>query len=152
DKTPDLTVCEGKTGTLSIKVTNTGNTTVGNIQVTDVLPTGWNLVSVLTAGVTGNQVGNTITFSPNFSLDPCQDKTIEFTVSPNADCQPGDDVASAQGEFAAYCLQSGNNTIETSPVGPKTDTSHLVCTHGPQVSVKCDVSPSTVCVGDPYKV
>src|SRR5262245_30349178 len=152
DKTPDLTICEGKTGTLSIKVTNTGNTTVGNILVTDVLPVGWNLVAVLTAGVTGNQVGNTITFSPNFSLDPCQSKTIEFTVSPNADCQPGDDVATAAGEFASYCIQGGNCTIETQPVGPKTDTSHLICQHNPKVSVQCVVAPSTVCTGDPYKV
>src|SRR5262245_51380892 len=151
DKTPDLTICEGKTGTLSIKVSNTGNTRVDNIAVTDVLPTGWNLVAVLTPGVTGSQVGNKITFSPNFSLDPCQDKTIEFTVSPNANCQPGDDVATAQGDFNSYCIQGGNGTIETQPVGPKTDTSKLVCAHNPKVSVKCEVPATVPCKGA-YKV
>ena len=51
-KEPDLALCEGQQGNLTITVTNTGNVKVSNIVVTDELPVGWTSCGVVGGGVT----------------------------------------------------------------------------------------------------
>lgn len=149
EKTPDLNLCVGETGTLTIHVTNTGNTTVDSLLVTDQLPDGWNLVGLLDGGgyVSGaEQVGNLITFTPKFSLPTCEETFIVFNVTPTGDCVAGTDLAQVGGERGSFCLGAG--ALETAPVGPAQATSELVCNQPPCVELVNTDGPPFACIGD----
>ncbi len=148
-KNPDLALCVGEPGTLTVTVTNNSNAAVSNIQITDTLPLGWDFTGVVNGGGCvsgGNQVGNVITFTPAFDLAPCEECVITFNVAPNGNCEEGDNVAQAVGEASSYCIEGG--VLTTLGVGPVQDTSHLVCNQPPCVQLVDTDGPPFACIGD----
>src|SRR5262249_31982012 len=146
-KGPDLSVCKGKTGDLTITVENTGNVPVSGITVTDLVPNGWTFDSIVSGAATSaSQVANLITFSRTFTLQPCDKITIVFRLKAENSAVAGQDVASAQGAFSTTCTGSAG-------VGPATATSQLTPKDNPCVTVACDAPDGTsICVGKDYHV
>ncbi len=148
-KNPNLSLCVGDPGTLTVTVTNNSNASVANIGLTDTLPNGWDFVDLLNGGgcvSSANQVGNVITFSPAFDLAPCEECVITFRVAPNGNCEEGDNVAEVSGEASSYCIEPG--ILTTVGVGPEQDSSHLVCNQPPCVTMTGTAGPDTACVGE----
>jgi uncharacterized repeat protein (TIGR01451 family) len=146
-KGPDLSLCPGAEGNYTITVRNDGNATVRNIVVSDQLPAGATLVSVVSGGVTNNGTTGLVTFS-SFDLAQCEEREIVIRVSANKNCS-GNDVnsASAAGEFATYCGTVGGE-LETTPVLAGPATAAFNCLPGPCVTATCTPDRSSACPGE----
>jgi uncharacterized repeat protein (TIGR01451 family) len=135
-KTPNLSLCPTNTGTFTIRVENTGNTTLSNIQVSDILPAGVSFCDTPP------------TFS-TFNLQPCESKSFDVCVRNDVCNGTVQNTASAQGEFRATCLGQEN----PQQVGPVTTTADIVCLVVPCVdNVTAQCSPETSCPGLPIRI
>lgn len=77
----------GCSGTYTIRICNTGQTSISSATITDTLPSGVTLTSIASsAGLTVSQSGGIITATLSTSLQPgqCRDINITFTVSTTA--------------------------------------------------------------------